>query len=222
MARIKTHVIITAAIIILMLGVTGCMSNRLNEAEALREKASNYLETQYQDHFRAINYSAKSWAYPYARIIFTSEHFANAEVEVRAYLNEDGSYRFVENYYQLSFYEDALRYLKGKIQEIEPLTIKLRFPSDVWSDELGDASMFAEWLAAGNCEMDAFIITQTELSAKEQVTIVQSLTDDGLHGTVAFITTLERDALKDYPLSAILNDQKNLIETIQKYDLTQN
>lgn len=198
------------------------MSNRQIEAEALREKAASYLETQYQDHFSAISYSAKSWAYPYARIVFTSDLFSGAEVEVRAYLNEDGSYRFVENYYQLSFYEDALGYIKGKIREIEPMTIKLRFPSDVWSDELGSASTFAEWLAAGNCELDAFVITQTELSTTEQVMIVQSLSDDGLRGTMVFITTSERDALRDYPLSTILNDQENLIETIQKYDLTQN
>ena len=199
------------------------MSNRQNEAEALREKATGYLEAKYQDRFHAISYSAKSWAYPYARIIFTSDLFADAEVEVRAYLNEDGSYRFVENYYQLRFYADALRYIEGKIREVDPLTVKLRFPADVWSDELGDASSFAEWLAAGSCALDAFVITQTELSAEKQASIVNSLASDGLlRGTMAFITTSERDTLRDYPLSRILNDQKNLIDTIQEYDLTQN
>lgn len=187
------------------------MDNRQNEAEAWREKTVQYLEDRYPDHFSAKSYTSKNWAYPYARMTLSSQKYPTAVVEVRIYQDEDGSFRFEDNYYQYALYEDAVRFVERRAGGVSPLTVKVRFWGDFLPEDRDSELSLEELMSAGACRLDVFLITQTELPEAGRKQIVDDLSKDGLQGFVTFLTTSEAGNLASFSLEEILDNQGSLI-----------
>ena len=197
----------------MIMGVCGCMSNnRQNSAEEMQDNALTYLTNKYDDNFTSKGYSPSNWAYEYSSITFISEKYPDSVVEVRAYKNDDGTYSYQDNYFKCFMYDEAVAYFKSIVVGVYPLTVKVRFPSTVWSDELNNASSFTEWKANGNCTADVFFITHQNLSDEDKNKVVHNIADNNISGTITFFTTSNGNNLLDEPLDDILNNQSSFIE----------
>lgn len=208
--------------LIMIMGVCGCMSNnKQNSAETMREIALEYLNGTYEDTFTAEGYSSSSWAYEYSSITFTSAKYPDSIIEVRAYKNDDNSYTFKDNYFKCYMLSDGEAYYKGLL-ETNDCSVKVRFPSTIWSDELAGATSFNDWKNQGNCTADVFVITNVELSDNVKNTFVNSVASDKIAGTITFLTTSDAELLANRQLDDILNNQSELTESKSEYFVNSN
>ncbi len=199
------------------------MSNKKqNSAEEMRDKALSYLTSKYDDNFTSKGYSSSNWAYEYSSITFISEKYPDSVVEVRAYKNDDGTYSYQDNYFKCYMHDEAVAYFESIVVGVEPLTVNVRFPSTVWSDELNNATSFDEWRANGNCTVDVFFITQQELTDNEKDKVVNDVANSSVSGTVTFCTTSNSDNLLDKQLDDILNNQSSYIESKSEFYINSN
>lgn len=190
-------------------------NNKQNSAEEMRENALSYLVSKYNDdHFTSESYSSSNWAYEYSSITFFSEKYPNSVIEVRAYKNDDGTYSYQDNYFKCFMYDEAVAYFENFIS-VEPVTVKVRFPSTVWSDELNNASTFSEWRDSGKCTVDVFFITQQDLYDKDKV--VHNIADNNISGSIMFFTTSSSNNLLDESIDNILNEQSSFIESKSEF-----
>lgn len=218
MLRNKIKIICLFLVIILNLGVCGCMvNNKKIKAENMRDNAFDYLNTNYEDTFTEKGYSSSNWAYDYSTVTFSSEKYDDALVEVRIYKNKDGSYTFRDDYFHLYMQNDAELYFTEFLNEINPLTIKVRFPNTIWSDELDGASSFNEWKAKGKCSIDVYFITQYEIETSIQKEVVNKIAFEKITGLVTFLSTDEINNLRDETLDNILNNQNDFIKSKKDY-----
>lgn len=218
MLKKKIKIICLILVIFLNLGVCGCMiDNKKITAENMRDNALDYLNTNYDDTFAEKGYSSCNWAYDYSIVTFTSEKYDDAFVEVRAYKNQDGSYTFKDNYFHFYMQNDAELYFTEFLNEINPLTIKVRFPNTIWSDELDGAFSFNEWKAKGKCSIDVYFITQYEIETSIQKEVVNKIAFEKITGLVTFLSTDEINSLKNETLDDILNNQNDFIKSKKDY-----
>ncbi len=207
-------------IILIMIGVCGCMetNNVETKAEQIKAEALTYLNSNYSDTFTAKLYSASGWAYEYESITFTSEKYPENIVEVRAYKDEDDKYRFIDNYYHCYMQESAEKYVKSLVS-IENVVVKISFQNTVWSDELQGAKSFEEWQKKGTADADFYIITKEELSTELRMEMISKLVNDNVSGDIVFIVTRDENFLEEKSLDEILNNQKKYIESKIEYDI---
>lgn len=204
-------------IALLSIGVCGCMSGEdTNQPERMKDMALAYLNEHYDDVFMPLSYFDGDWAYEYESITFTSEKFPDAIVEVRGYKNDNGSYRFKDNYYHCYMLDGAVSYGKELLAG-ENTVVKVRFANTVWSDELAGAQSFAEWQEQGTARVDFFMITGNALSADVQTGIVSKIADDKVCGYVTFIETEEDNLLQEIPLDEILNNHNKFVVSENDY-----
>lgn len=204
--------------ILIMIGVCGCMDTNKKDtlAEEIRTEALAYLNNNYSDTFTAKLFIASNWAYEYESITFTSQKYPDAVVEVRVYKNDDGTYRFKDNYYHCYMMDSAASYGKALLAE-ENAVVKVRFANTVWSDELNGARSFEEWVERESARADFFVITGNALSADEQIEIVGKIANDKVCGYVTFFVTTEENLLQDMSLDEILNQQSKFVVGENKY-----
>lgn len=222
MDRAKRLLLLLISIFI-MIGVCGCMetNNKDTLAEEIKTEALAYLNNNYSDTFTAKVFSASNWAYEYESITFTSEKFPGAVVEVRVYKNDDGTYRFKDNYFHCYMNDGAVNYGKAIIEE-ENAVVKVRFPNTVWSDELAGAQSFEDWKAQGTACADIFVITQNALSKDAQTAIAGKVAKDKVLGSVVFIVTNDENLLQDKTLDDILNNQSKFVVSKNDYYIDSN
>ena len=197
-------------------------NNKQNSAEKMRDNALSYLNGKYDDSFTSKGYSSSNWAYEHSSITFISERYPDAVVEVRIYKNDDGTYSYQDNYFKCYMHNEAVAYFERIVDGVEPLTVKVRFPSTVWSDELNNAASFDEWRTNGNCMVDVFFITQQELTDNEKDNVVNDVASSSISGTVTFCTTSSSDNLLDKQLDDILNNQSSCIESKSEFFINSN
>lgn len=209
--------------LILIIGVCECMSNnKKNKAEEMRDFALSYLQSRYDDTFTAKGYSSSNWAYEYSRITFFSQKHPGFLIEVRAFENDDGTYYYTDNYFKCFMLDDAVAYFDSIVKDFEPITVKVRFPSTIWSDELNNADSFNQWKSTGNCRVDVFFITQQDLSEDEKSTVVHSIADSNISGMITFLVTNRNDNLIDQHLDDILNNQNSYVESESRFYIRSN
>lgn len=192
-------------------------NNKQNTAEEMRDNALSYLNGKYNDTFTSKSYSSNNWAYEYSSITFLSEKYPGTVVEVRIYKNDDGTFFYKDNYFNAFMYEDAVAYFENIIVGIEPLTVKIRFPSTIWSDELNNADSFEKWKANGNCMVDVFYITQQDLTNDEKNKVLRDIAGSNISGTITFFTTSKSDNLLNQKLDDILNNQSSYVENKSEF-----
>lgn len=209
--------------IIIMMGVCGCMETKNKDvlAEEIRTEALAYLNNSYSDTFTAKVFTASNWAYEYESITFTSEKYPDAIVEVRVYKNDDGTYRFKDNYFHCYMNDSAVTYGKAIVAE-ENAVVKVRFPNTVWSDELAGTQSFEEWKTQGAACADIFVITQNALSGDAQAEIAGKVAKDKVLGSVVFIVTNDENLLQDKTLDEILNNQSKFVVSKNDYYINSN
>lgn len=205
-------------IIATAIGACGCMETNHKDtlAEEIRTDALAYLNNNYSDTFTAKLFTSSNWAYEYESITFTSQKYPDAIVEVRVYRNDDGTYRFKDNYYHCYMMDSTVCYGKSLFAE-ENAVVKVRFANTVWSDKLNGARSFEEWVAQGSARADFFVITGNALSADEQTEIVEKIANDKVCGYVTFFVTAEENLLQDMSLDEILNQQSKFVAGENKY-----
>lgn len=191
--------------------------NKQNSPEEMRDKALNYLNSKYDDTFTSKSYSSSNWAYEYASITFNSEKYPDFVVEVRAYKNDDGTYSYQDNYFKCFMHDEAVVFFESMVNDVEPLTVKVRFPGTIWSDELNKAVSFNEWVSNGNCTVDVFFITRQELADEDKDTVVHNIANNSISGTVTFLMTSDSNNLLDQQLDDILNAQSSYVESKSEY-----
>lgn len=197
------------------------MKNKNTLAEEIRAEALAYLNNCYSDTFTPKVYTSSNWAYEYESITFTSEKYPGTIVEVRVYKNDDGTYRFKDNYFRCYMMDSAINYGKALIVE-ENAVIKARFPNTIWSDELAGAQSFEEWREYGTACVDLFVITRNALPTDVQARIANKVADDKVYGSVVFIATSEENLLKDKTLDEILNNQSKFVVSKNDYYIDSN
>ena len=200
---------------IVMIGATSCMNNS-NKAETMRDLASKYLQ-KYDDVFTPKGFSSSNWAYEYSVITFEASKYPGSVVEVRAYKNDDGSYRFKDNYFKFYMLDDAKKCISNELAKDTMSEIKIRFPSSIWSDEIEGCNSFEDWVSTGDCRLDIFIISQESISESDQEQIVNDIKEKKISGTITFITTPDKNNLIDYSLDDVLNNQKELVSSKKEY-----
>lgn len=208
---------IAIVLVVLCIGVCGCMSDqKQNQAETTRERALEYLYSNYEDIFTAEAYSASNWAYKYESVTFTSEKYPGTTIEVRVHQNEDNSVTIVDNYFHSYMRQDATDYSKSLLGT-NAVSVKVRFPNSIWSNNLAGAKTFAQWKELGNCEMDVFVITKEVLSQSEQTAFAETLVLEKITGMITFFTTSDAALLADYTLDDVLNNQSKLTQSKSQY-----
>ena len=188
------------------------------EIQNIKEEAAAYLSNHYPDTFSPKLYTPKNWAYEYESLIFTSQKYPDAQIEVRAYKNEDGDYRFKDNYFRSSMMADAVCYGEFLLQGT-PGVVKVRFPYTIWSDDLGGANSFEGWKAQGTACVDIFVFSSTPLSAAMQREIVGKVKADRVYGSVQFVVTEDESLLCNKTLDDILNNQKEYVVAKKIYNV---
>ena len=176
-----------------------------------------YLNENYDDTFTAKSYSSGGLMYSYATVAFESEQYADSTVEVRIYENEDGTYTFAEDYYHYYMYDEAVAYFTELLDVEIPVTVKVRFPADIWSNELNGASTFAEWIQNGNCDMEVFYITNQEVSDEKKNALVEQVAKNKIIGSVYFYTTTDEILLSDKMVSEVINNSNELTNSLTKF-----
>lgn len=203
--------------VILMMGVSGCMSNnKENSAEEMKGLALEYLDQTYSDTFTAKGYSASNWAYPYSSITFSSEKYPESTVEVRAYKDDQGVITWKDNYFHLYMMDEATEYYTREL-DMSEANVKVRFPNSVWSDELAGATSFLTWMEQGTCMADVFIITKEEVPDEDKDAFVHRVASDHIAGTITFFTTTDDHSLAEWSLDEILNHQGDVIGSTKAY-----
>ena len=137
-------------------------------------------------------------------------------VEVRVYETDDGSYTFKDNYYHCYMAREAVEYFEN-ILSMNSASVKVRFSNAVWSDILGEAKTFNEWVALGTSSVDVFVITNETITDEEQNNYVNIIADNKIEGMVYFFTTNDEDLLKNKTVSEILNNSGELTTGESEY-----
>lgn len=202
---------------ILMIGVCGCMDNK-NLAERMKDLALDYLTRSYDDSFVAKSFSTENWAYNYSTVIFYSEKYDEAQIEVRIYKNEDGSYMFRDNYFRYFLQAEAVEWF-GEFFTDENVVIKIRFPGSVWSDDLAGAKTFLDWKNTGCCVVDVYVFCENDLLEEKKNDFVGLMVSEKIQGNVSFCGVLEINNISNISLDEILNNQARFIESKSKYHI---
>lgn len=204
---------------IIMFGVCGCMTkNSGNTAEKMRDLALNYLCTKYDDTFIAKGYSDSNWAYDYAAVTFSCEKYEDEIVEVRVHKNEDGTYRYEDNYFKLAMKSDAEGYLK-KIVQNDDTRIKIRFPGSVWPGDIDGAKTFEEWLNKGTCIVDVFVLSDEEMAKENKEDILSSIVNDKMCGSISFFVVKTIESVENISLDTLLNNQTEYVISKEEFHI---
>lgn len=106
-----TKFILCLLSIIILWGVSGCMSKKPNP-EAIKEQMLSHLEEKYGEEFVPISLSLSDWAYSYDRLqAYPKQGSEQDHFEVWGTKMEDGSYRISDGYFGILIrpqYEAAL------------------------------------------------------------------------------------------------------------------
>lgn len=204
----------------------GCAAKKMPlQPNLVSSLASDYLHKTYDDSFQPKAYTSFSWYYDYATVIFSSGKYPNARVEVRVYENEDGTYRFADNYYQHIMHNDAVQYINELIN-IKDAHVKVRFSNAIWSDDLNGAKTFLEWINNKTCVIDIFVFTEevvtTDTNSTLFNTIVEAIAAEKISGNVSFYTVNSTEAVTNADLNTILNNQSNYIKFKTEYRISHN
>ncbi len=205
-------IIAIVALLFLMIGVCGCMSEttKATKAEQYKSSALAYLNERYDDEFAAKGFSDSSWAYDYASVTFLSKQYGK-EFEVRI-TEQDEKMTFIDNYYQLSMNGDAVHFF-DMIGESVDATTRVRFQAHVWSCDIGDAVTFADYVSAGICNMDVFFLCKNSLDENTAKTIAQEIAKNKISGTYTFYTMKAAPISSELELDEILNNYSKYVDS---------
>lgn len=99
--------------IILVLGVSGCMSSIITNNESrLIEKTNEYLEKKYNEKFLFVSIMSENMAVPYSTLVFSPE--SNPDIKFNAYVDEE---QFSDDYYGVLIqpeYNEMIKDIVGK------------------------------------------------------------------------------------------------------------
>lgn len=192
---------------IIFFGVCGCMENT---TEQLKNIALKHLTENYDDTFKPLSLTHKSWAYDFAEVVFQSEKYKDP-VRVRIYEDPDGKKYCVDNYYQLDMMQDAVEYFT----QFNSCDVRVSFLNTVWSDKLSGSTTFGDWVEKGNCKSDVYYFSEIPITAEEQERIVQKIIDANIAGTIYFFEV--KASVADQTLDEILNNQDEFIKSKSHY-----
>lgn len=213
----KKYALLVLIIGIIMFGVCGCMTkNSGNTAEKTRDLALNYLCTKYDDTFTAKGYLHSNWAYDYSAVTFSCEKYKDQTVEVRVYNNEDGTYRYEDNYFRLTMKSNAEDYFK-KIVKNDDARIKIRFPGSVWSGDIDDATTFEEWIRKGTCIVDVFVLSDKEIAKEIKEDVLGSIVNDKIRGSISFFVVNAIESVENISLDDLLNNQTEYVLSKEEF-----
>jgi hypothetical protein len=191
-------------------------TSKSNKPEKMKDIALAYLAENYDDNFQALGYSDGGWAYPYETVNFRSEKYGET-VEVKIY-ETDGTYTFKDNYFKLYMKSDALSYFRALIKKLGHTSeIKVRFESLKLPDSLEKNASFAEYVASGECDVEVYIITASEISEDDRERFLAKLCEDKIMGIFRFVVTSDEKLLASYDISGIVNEKGDAIIETKNY-----
>ena len=207
MRRVLFVIIALATVIAL----TGCKKELSKE-----ELTLNYLNETYaseHDTFTFINCGYDLFPGSNDRCYFKSTKY-NGEVTVRLW--KDGKKYAVsdDNYYQLYMKDDVQEYLESITKQYAKVNIKFRFAS-----LYENFKTFEEYLRSGKLQLDVYFISNNVFVDNDIQSILNEMANQKISGTFSFIKTNDYNLLSNYDLDYILNNQGELIETMQDYSI---
>lgn len=128
-------------VLILLLGVAGCMF-RKSKAEA----AIEYMENKYDDTFTFTHYMAGD---PKSYVILKSEKFPDANVQVNGYSLKDGEYEFWDNYVYCKYEDETRDFLENFFECVFECEVKINYDIGygyISKDDLTDNTTFDEFI----------------------------------------------------------------------------
>ena len=218
--RILRHVGILLLFIIILIGVSGCMSKpgetgKTNRAEKIKDEALEYLNKNYSDDFSPVRFESKSWADENDTMTFTSKKYDGQYLYV--YVKKDnGKYTFSDDYFRLYMSEEADEYFKNLADSIlGDVITKVDFNNFTLPSKLNPKSTFTDYLESGEVLLDLYIFgdnISTATSESQYKELLNELIEKRLDISVYFIAINADDkgALKSTPLRDILSSTKKL------------
>jgi len=193
-------------ILILVLGVSGCMGNRAEDAKSI---ALKYLTEKYDDEFLPKGYQKDNWAYDYEVITFKSSKY-NKDFSV--YLEaEDLIY---DNYYTLYMENDAEQFYKQIVSSTESgIIIKVRFNDDYVENEID----FKEYIEQEHSDIDVCIIHSNLISEDIKKKIIDDFIERDCKETISFIYVDDTNDYISLSVDEILNGDQAGIISVDKY-----
>lgn len=213
--NLMKKIVLSCIALIIILGGSGCMktNNAENNAENMKSIALEYLQKAYpKDDFKPKGFTPSSWAYEYASVTFTSSNYNDSVIEVRVYKNNDDLFSCKDNYYQCVMKEEAEKHFAKKMENNSLITVKVRFPNSVWSDELTKFDTFDDWILSGKCYLDVFYITNEIISDNDMDNILNKIASEKIYGTISFMTA-SIEGLDKTNLDDILNNQNTMVSS---------
>lgn len=204
MKKVSLLLIVTITLSTVLCGCTA------NSSEKLEDMALNYLARNYDDTFKSLSLTDKSWAYDFAEVVFQSEKY-KAPVRVRIHEDSNRKKYCVDNYYQLDMMQDAVEYFT----QLSSYEVRVSFLNTVWSDELNGSATFKEWVKKGNCRLDVYYFSEVPIFVEEQNKIVQKITDKSITGTIYFFEV--KESVTDKTLDEILNNQDKFVKDKNRF-----
>jgi hypothetical protein len=113
---------------------------------------------------------------------------------------------------------DALSYFRALIKKLGHTSeIKVRFESLKLPDALEKNASFAEYVASGECDVEVYIITASEISEDDRERFLAKLCEDKIMGIFRFVVTSDEKLLASYDISGIVNEKGDAIIETKNY-----
>lgn len=192
-----------------------------NKAEKIKDKALEYLNSNYDDTFTAMGYSASGWAYDYSTVSFNSGKYSKS-VEVRVY-KENGTYSFTDDYFKLYMENDAVAYLKNIVNRYGKANeVKVRFVSPELPDSLGTKATFSDYMASGKCDLEVYIVSGSAFNESDTTAMLSEICAAKITGNFRFTVTDDKDLLSAFSISEIVNKKADSIIEKKSYSINNN
>ena len=164
--------------------LTGCFEK---PSEKYKRITLSYLNEKYpDDEFFVKSYIPASWAYSYAELWVSSTKYKERMFQVQV-TDENSSYTIVDNYYHLYMNYDANSFFKSIVNDFN-VTLDVRFPGNVWSNEIDRYKTFKDYVNSGESQIDVlFILDQESFDEEQMDEIMKKILENKIVGQFYFI-----------------------------------
>lgn len=133
------------AIMISILGVTGCMNKKPNPEE-IKNKMMTYLQEKYGEEFVPMSLSFSDWAYSYDRLYAYPKKGTKQDVfEVWGTKMDDGSYSMSDGYFGIYIKPEYEKVMNGIVGEVyKDFKLYTNFGEGVMPDRLNKNTKIEE------------------------------------------------------------------------------
>lgn len=193
------------------------MENSKANINSVAESAKEYLNKKYNDdEFSQKLYSGKKILNSYYSVIFNSKKY-NDVFEVRMY--DDGTVK--DNYFHLYMKDDAEKYFESIGDKINAKTF-IKFPKQIWSNEIKDASSFLDYLNSNICHIDAYFVTNTELENNLKEELLKDIAKAKIQGEFIFYSLKENVNIDGKTIDDLINNYSTYIALKTAYTIDSN